>query len=1437
MRTSANVVRRLAVFLPVLLAVGSCKDSTPPPPAAGLSITTEPSASTQNGVAFAVQPAVQLVDASGKPAKGAGIVITANVAVGNPELGGTLTATTNAAGLATFTDLKITGVIGNRALEFTATGLESATSESFAITAGAPSKLAVTTQPSQQAQSGVAILVQPRLQLQDVSGNIVTQAGFSIIAATVSGTGTLVNASAQTGVSGLAIFSGLTISGIVGNYTLRFTSGNLTLADADAVQLLAGAASKLVLLNQPGTTAQNGVALTTQPSVQLQDQAGNQVTQAGVVVVASTTSNTATVSNANATTNTMGVATWTTLALTGPLSTHTLRFAATNLQVVDAAAGTALSAGPAAKLTLSTQPGTSAVSGVALATQPVVQLRDAGNNAVSTAGIVVTATTVTGLGTMTNGTATTNANGIAMFSGLALSATAGNHTFRFSAPSLIPADAANATAITAGAATKLSLTTQPPTTAANGAALAPQPVVQIRDAGNNAVSQAGVVVTASTVSGTGVLANTTATTNASGVATFSGLSLTGTAGNYTFRFTAPALTQVDAAAATTLTAGAATKLVITTAPSASAFPGVALTTQPVVQLQDQSSNAVALAGTAVTAAVATGGGTLGGTSMVNTNANGAATFVDISIVGALGNRTLTFMSSGLTAATSGTIDVTVPPPVVAYLGNESIAGPATKYWLTVSNLAAYPQEMFDAAGALPNCGPTPNAARTWVHLYDKTGALLNTMCLLTTPAELDSLWFSKPTGDPQPDSVYVVFEDRQRVRSFASPKVSVSGTPLPFTLTVDGAGNGGGNISSNPAGIACTRNPTLTTGDCTENYAAGAVVLTATPAGGSTFTGWSGGGISCPGTGTCSVTMDAAKTVTATFMITKLAITTQPADTARSGVALARQPVIQLKDHTDANISEAGVFVTASIASGNGGISGTAMVSTNASGVATFTNLAITGDGPVTLQFTSPGRTSITSAAIILPTVLTNATPVAAAGATGSARWYVIDVPAAQTGLSVNLSGGTGDADLYVRQGALPTGAVYDCNSESGSNDEGCFFSNPVAGKWYVLVYGFATYSGAALTASYSDGSGCTLASPGDADNDRLPDCVETNTNIFVSNTNTGTSPSDSDTDNDGLKDGDEVLGSVGGLNLPGMGVSPLKRDILLEYDWFDDAVDCSAHSHQPTANSIAKVLAMFATAPGSNPDGTTGINVVQDYGQGGQFTGGTVISDADAVIAGGVSGADFLAYKAANFASNRNGYFHYVLMPHRYNMTSGSSGQAEIQGDDLIVSLYCANSDQNVANTIAHELGHNLNLRHGGNEDVNYKPNYNSVMNYQYQFPGIDNDCTLPGNGVLSYSIGIRPPLNENNVDEREGICGSGNGPGRDWNGDGDALDFGFPWDLNAAYGDGLFTTLTDWNDWANLFFLGINDGDGAFAGFALRSRLEIMSCPDVPAHLIRIR
>ena len=80
-------------------------------------------------------------------------------------------------------------------------------------------------------------------------------------------------------------------------------------------------------------------------------------------------------------------------------------------------------------------------------------------------------------------------------------------------------------------------------------------------------------------------------------------------------------------------------------------------------------------------------------------------------------------------------------------------------------------------------------------------------------------------------------------------------------LAVVRMGTGSGVVISVPSGILCG------TG-CSGTFAAGtAVTLTATPATGSTFAGWSGGG--CTGTGTCTVTVTSTTIVTATFNVSQ----------------------------------------------------------------------------------------------------------------------------------------------------------------------------------------------------------------------------------------------------------------------------------------------------------------------------------------------------------------------------------------------------------------------------------------------------------------------------------------------------------------------------------------------------------------------------------------
>lgn len=368
------------------------------------------------------------------------------------------------------------------------------------------------------------------------------------------------------------------------------------------------------------------------------------------------------------------------------------------------------------------------------------------------------------------------------------------------------------------------------------------------------------------------------------------------------------------------------------------------------------------------------------------------------------------------------------------------------------------------------------------------------------------------------------------------------------------------------------------------------------------------------------------------------------------------------------------------------------------------------------------------------------------------------------------------------------------------------------------------------ITAEATESS-CTAGMP-DGDGDRLPDCAETGTGVYVSTRDAGTDPSNPDTDGDGISDGDEVRGTVQGLDLPAMGANPLRTTILMEYDWFEDSdpvngVCTDLHSHRPTATAAAMVETMFANAPTANPDGSTGIDIIQDYGQGGLFTGGNYIEDADGYLEGGFppnpNPNEFVGYKADHFATERDGYFHYVILSHFYTQFEGSSGLAVWKGFDMIVSLGCAVPDVHpgfdyaTAHTIAHELGHNLGLTHGGTSfsDPNHKPNYNSIMNYEFQFAGIDTDCNAIGNDVPDYSTGERPTLDESALDERAGVCGLAAGVPLDWDNDAQIDSVLVSADINPwregrpdVSGDGTISVLTDHNDWANLWFVSVSPG-----------------------------
>lgn len=84
-------------------------------------------------------------------------------------------------------------------------------------------------------------------------------------------------------------------------------------------------------------------------------------------------------------------------------------------------------------------------------------------------------------------------------------------------------------------------------------------------------------------------------------------------------------------------------------------------------------------------------------------------------------------------------------------------------------------------------------------------------------------------------------------------------------------------------------------------------------------------------------------------------------------------------------------------------------------------------------------------------------------GSSGEWSHYYVDIPAGMSKLNVTMSGGSGDADLYVRQGSKATESNYECRPYRSGNNESCDIDNPAGDRWYISLKGYRTYSGVDL--------------------------------------------------------------------------------------------------------------------------------------------------------------------------------------------------------------------------------------------------------------------------------------------------------------------------------------------------------------------------------------
>jgi hypothetical protein len=500
--TSTGLVLGIAPGGPVTISAttegktGTAAVSVSARPATRLAFVQQPGAA-RSGQPITPAVTVAVQDDQLNTVAGADNEVTISIA-GNPG-GATLSGTTVASavnGIVTFNNLVLDRAGSGYTLMATSSGLSSATSTPFNVTAGTVTGLAITTQPSASAQSGAAFQQQPVVQLRDAEGNPVAQAGTPITAyfasgpagASLDGTRTV-----STGGSGTASFTDLAITGPAGTYTLLFGSPDISAVVSRGISLGAGAASRVAAASATTQSATVGTAVAAPPAVKVTDGGGNPV--AGIAVSFAVTSGGGSVVPASPGTvstdaNGLAKATSWTLGTTAGTNNYAVTASAgglTGSPVTFTASGVA---GPGTQLTITTQPSTSAVSGTAFARQPVIQLRDRYGNPVHVPGVGVTPWIASGPVGVLGGTlaAVTDEDGAASFTDLKITGLPGNYTLGFSATGVTDARSGTITlSVALPAESGFGIIPQPPGGAASSIAPGAASVAEVGGAGGNPV--------------------------------------------------------------------------------------------------------------------------------------------------------------------------------------------------------------------------------------------------------------------------------------------------------------------------------------------------------------------------------------------------------------------------------------------------------------------------------------------------------------------------------------------------------------------------------------------------------------------------------------------------------------------------------------------------------------------------------------------------------------------------------------------------------------------------------------------------------------------------------------------------------------------------------------------------------------------------------------
>ena len=923
-------------------------------------------------------PSVRVTDAF------ANIVTNFNVSVSlssNSFASGATSVTTDANGLASFTNLLVTNAGAGYYLSYTGLGITNAPvqSEQFSVIAAAAAKLNIL-QPPQSTNAGDNFNPPPRVQMVDQYGNPVLTGPYTI-SASVDPSATIFGPTVQTNntVDGTATFSNISIRK-AGQYTMAFTpaGAGLEVTNSQLFNISANTNSARVSIVAQPSNSIAGSPVFPNPVLLVQDQYNNVVTNQSLS--ASLLQNTnnfsyATNSTTNLLTGTNGQATFSNLVINqantnyaavfslpymppfGAGSVTSVTFAITHADVnafsfapitptnqvagvnfpvtitaIDRFSNTITAFSNSVSLTLNTNSlasGTPAgpfVSGVLSNHQ--VAIRVTNNDYRMTA-------------TFTNGS--TNAFG-----------TSGGFSVRSAAAANILLT--GPTNVVAGStSSNFTLTVYDQFT--NVAPVTNNTLFSLltsQETNSATFAPASLTISNNTSSGTFTYRNTkVGTTNHTITVTYSN----GDAG----------LVGDTTNATIAVLPGNAASLVLVTQPAPTAAAGVTFTQQPVVRLVDQFTNVVS-SNVAVSAAIASGSPALEGVSSIATASNGIASFTNLAIGGVPGTRTLNFTSTGLVSVTSSNVNVGVGSAASITLVEEPSQVPAgdkitngtsgkfptvrvaDKYTNSITNqavtVALTPTNNF-AIGSATNATTAVNGEAVFTNLAVTNAFSPYQLAFRAGSASNSSRQFAVVAAEPTN-----VLVDMQPSTTIAGRKVAgpptarlldtygnpVNDTTVAASLRIGTngtnfvAGSTTSGASGNDGRVAFTN---LTINRAGTNYS---IVFNTFVAGSPSNT-----------TTNFAVVADLANPA--------ITVTTQPSNSI-AGSPVPGFPTVQVRDQFSNNVSGTNVFVSLNT---NGFLPGSATnVTLSTNGTAAFTNLRI---GPAwtnyTLRFVLQGYTNV----------------------------------------------------------------------------------------------------------------------------------------------------------------------------------------------------------------------------------------------------------------------------------------------------------------------------------------------------------------------------------------------------------------------------------------------------------------------------------------------